>query len=332
MASDTIVSCKEAATATQRSATRRREIERTSRAIRINGERHGRNIDEILDEILDALPDVFGLEAWRLAYGWTRKEACARLDELYELDGLEGPHLNNSELCRWELKQRKPSDERIEYLCRLYRTRPDRLGFGADYSYPAPTPPAALAHGGHAGPDTAGLVGTYPRRADVPADLWWQLFARAGARVDILVYAAIFLHEQHPDFNHLLATKAQSGCKIRIALGDPDSPQVRERGAEERFGHGIETRCRVALLHYRPLIGLPGIEIHLHRTTLYNSLYRVDDEMIVNTHVYGHNAYSAPVLHVRRMPGPCLFDTYADSFDAVWGTSTPATIDQAEAG
>ena len=27
-----------------------------------------------------------------------------------------------------------------------------------------------------------------------------------------------------------------------------------------------------------------------------------------------------------------VFDTYADSFDAVWGTSTPATIDQAEAG
>ena len=166
----------------------------------------------------------------------------------------------------------------------------------------------------------------------MPADLWWQLFARAGASIDILVYAAIFLHEQHPDFNHLLATKAQSGCKIRIAIGDPDSPQVRVRGVEERFGHGIETRCRVALLHYRPLIGLPGIEIHLHRTTLYNSLYRVDDEMIVNTHVYGHNAYSAPVLHVRRMPGPCLFDTYADSFDAVWGTSTPATVDQAEAG
>jgi hypothetical protein len=30
--------------------------------------------------------------------------------------------------------QRRPNDERIEYLCRLYETRPDRLGYGVDYS------------------------------------------------------------------------------------------------------------------------------------------------------------------------------------------------------
>ena len=39
-----------------------------------------------------------------------------------------------------------------------------------------------------------------------------------------------------------------------------------------------------------------------HGTTLYNSIYRVDDEMLVNTHVYGVNAYAAPVLHLRRSP------------------------------
>ena len=33
------------------------------------------------------------------------------------------------------------------------------------------------------------------------------------------------------------------------------------------------------------------MSIHLHDTTLYNSIYRFDDELLVNTHVWGWNAY-----------------------------------------
>jgi hypothetical protein len=74
------------------------------------------------------------LEAWRLAHGWSRTESSARLDALYDADGLVAPRISSAELCRWEHGQRRPSEERIEYLCRLYSARPDRLGFGADYS------------------------------------------------------------------------------------------------------------------------------------------------------------------------------------------------------
>lgn len=108
----------------------------------------------------------------------------------------------------------------------------------------------------------AELVDLYPFRSAVPVSLWWDLLNRAEQEIDVLVYAANFLHEQHPALNDLLIRKAAAGCKIRIALGDPDSEAVRARGAEEHFGHGeehfghgIETRCRVALLHYQPLIG-----------------------------------------------------------------------------
>jgi hypothetical protein len=61
---------------------------------------------------------------------------------------------------------------------------------------------------------------------------------------------------------------------VRILLGDAASPAVRKRGREEAFGHGIETRCRVALMHFKPLLGVDGIEIRHHETTLYNSIYR----------------------------------------------------------
>jgi Domain of unknown function (DUF5919) len=117
---------------------------------------------------------------------------------------------------------------------------------------------------------------------------------------------------------------ADAGCRIRIAIGDPDGACVAARGEEERFGLGITSRCELALMHYRPLIGHPRISIHLHDTTLYSSIYRFDDEALINTHVWGANAFAAPVLHIRRLSSGRLFSAYLQSFEAVWEGSTPA--------
>ncbi|MFJ5607888.1 XRE family transcriptional regulator [Streptomyces sp. NPDC093221] len=168
------------------------------------------------------------------------------------------------------------------------------------------------------------LVALYDQRADVPVSTIVDVLSQAREQIDVLVYAAVFLHEAYPRLNDLLRERAADGCTVRIAVGDADSPNVRQRGREERFGHGIESRCRLALMHYRPLIGTPGIDIRTHGTTLYNSLYRADDQVVVNAHVFGVNAYSAPVWHLRQHADGSLFDTYADSFDAVWATAQPA--------
>ena len=47
--------------------------------------------------------------------------------------------------------------------------------------------------------------------------------------------------------------------------------------------------------------------------------------MLVNAHLYATNAFAAPVLHLHRLAGGQLFANYAQSFDAVWEGSTPAT-------
>ncbi|MFI0422293.1 DUF5919 domain-containing protein [Spongiactinospora sp. 9N601] len=154
-------------------------------------------------------------------------------------------------------------------------------------------------------------------------ELWRTLFERAQERIGILAYAAVFLHETWPDFNELLASKRGEGCRVRILLGDPKSPVIAARGREEKYGHGIETRCRVALMHYLPLADSSGAEIHLHETTLYNSLFIGDDQMIVNAHVFGMNAYGAPLYHLRRVGDGGLFDVYAESFETVWEQSRP---------
>ncbi|MFF6774235.1 helix-turn-helix domain-containing protein [Streptomyces sp. NPDC012637] len=167
------------------------------------------------------------------------------------------------------------------------------------------------------------LVALYGQRADLPVSVFVDLLSQARQRIDVLVYAAVFLHEAYPRLNDLLRERADDGCAVRIAVGDADDPNVQQRGREERFGHGIESRCRLALLHYRPLADVPGIELRTHGTTLYNSLYRADDQMLVNAHVWGVNAYGAPVWHLRRHGDGGMFDTYAGSFDAVWETAHP---------
>src|SRR5919201_1775821 len=112
----------------------RHHLARQATEIRHRSLRDGLAPEAIAEVICQQSPQMFALEAWRLAHGWSRTEVSARLDALYEADGLAPPHISAAELCRWEHGQRRPSDERIEYLCRLYRTRPDRLGFGIDYS------------------------------------------------------------------------------------------------------------------------------------------------------------------------------------------------------
>ncbi|MEV7444682.1 hypothetical protein AB0O22_26745 [Streptomyces sp. NPDC091204] len=74
---------------------------------------------------------------------------------------------------------------------------------------------------------------------------------------------------------------------------------------------------------YRPLYGVAGIEFRMHRSTLHNSLYRSDDEWLVNTQVYCVSARLTPVLHLRRVAGAELASTYQQSFEKVWDEAVP---------
>lgn len=114
---------------------------------------------------------------------------------------------------------------------------------------------------------------------------------------------------------------------MRILLGDPDSPQVAERGTDEGVDEAMAAKIRNVFVLYRSLYGLEGVEFRLHRTVLYNSIYRADSQLLVNTHVYGVTAAHAPVLHLRRVAGGDIVTTYLESFERVWDTATPLPRD-----
>jgi hypothetical protein len=171
------------------------------------------------------------------------------------------------------------------------------------------------------------VVQVYPRRAAVPPDLWQRLLDKAEKQIGILVYGGLFLPEQNPRWVKTLRTKAEAGARVEILLGDPDSPHVAERGADEGIGDAMANKIRNVLTYYEELrprkhpkkVKDSGAAVYFHDTTLYNSIYRFDDEMLVNTHLYGCPAAYAPIMHLRRLAGGDLFDTYVASFNKVLG-------------
>jgi transcriptional regulator with XRE-family HTH domain len=166
------------------------------------------------------------------------------------------------------------------------------------------------------------VVAVYPHRSEVPRDVWGHLFSDAEQEIGVLVYAGLFLSED-AGIQKILKDKAAEGARLRILQGDPDSQVVTDRGDDEGVGDAMAAKIRNALALYRPLRAAGDVEFRFHRTVLYNSIYRADDQVLVNTHLFGVTAAHAPVWHLRKLPGGELASSYIDSFERVWETATP---------
>lgn len=191
--------------------------------------------------------------------------------------------------------------------------------FGVDESYIWPD---ALDRDEVVAASESEIVAVYPHRWAVPRDTWRHLFEQAEREIGILVYAATFLAED-AELKRLLGDKAKSGVRIRVLLGDPDSPTVVGRGQDEGIDEAIAGKVRNAIILFRSLAKTDNVEIRLHGTTLYNSIYRSDDQLLVNTHIYGMMANNAPAFHLRKIPGGDMVSTYLESFERVWESATP---------
>lgn len=60
---------------------------------------------------------------------------------------------------------------------------------------------------------------TYPRRTDVPGDLWTDLLRAARRKVDVLAFAGLFLTAEHSGWLPALVDKADAHVRIRLLLG-----------------------------------------------------------------------------------------------------------------
>lgn len=161
------------------------------------------------------------------------------------------------------------------------------------------------------------LEAIYPHRWSVPREVWTRFFKSAEHEIGILADSALFLAED-TEILHVLANKGRTGVTVRIALSDPDSPHVAERGVEEGIYDAMPAKIRNALVLYSALREVDHVEIRLHQTFLYNSIYRSDDQLLINQHIYGIPDIHSPVAALRRAADGEMTRTYLGAFELIW--------------
>jgi len=167
-------------------------------------------------------------------------------------------------------------------------------------------------------------VMVYASRAHIPVNLWHDLFATASSSIDICVYGGTFLFDVVAGFNQLISNAALRGVTVRFMAGDPGANSVHQRGIEENIGTSLAGRCALTLDRLAPVAGLDGIEIRVHGAPLYASIFRVDDTLVVNHHIYGSPASDNPAIVVRREQSADLWSKYETSFEKIWARARPA--------
>ncbi|GAA1713528.1 DUF5919 domain-containing protein [Kribbella yunnanensis] len=211
---------------------------------------------------------------------------------------------------RWVLKDLVPFPRNRYALA-------SRLGKDESYFWPN-----ALTRDRAAAVSESEIVKVYPRRTDISGEEWRHLLDAGTEEIGILTYDGLFLAEDAAA-QRILRLKAKSGIRIRILLGDPDDVSVAIRAREEGIGDALAAKIRTAIALYGDLTTTDGVEFRQHQTVLYNSIYRADDRLLVNTHIHGLPAAHAPVLYLQKISGGELANHYIESFERIWHDATP---------
>lgn len=239
----------------------------------------------------------------------TRLRSTLRANGYAEADLADELGVDAKTVQRWVTQDRTPHRSTAYKVAKLLDVPPSWLWPGLDDATTAEVRDEVVAF--------------YPHRSDTPKRLWLDLLLSAKKQIDLFANASLFLPEDNPESIEIIRHKAANGIPVRILLGDPDTPAMELRGKEEGLHDALIGRIQMALAYYRPLAEVEGVWFHLHQTALYNSIFRYDEQMLVNQHIYGTYGYIAPILHLRRIQGADLFDTYMRSFEMVWEQSYP---------
>lgn len=176
--------------------------------------------------------------------------------------------------------------------------------------------PSLLESDSHADVVGVELDRVWPTRSAISNQRWHALFNQARDQLDILVYAGGFLLETL-DLADVIRAKASTGTQIRVLIGDPSSDALHVRAQEEQLPW-LPQRCQTTARYLAQVRCTSGVAVRAHGITLYASIFRFDDTMLVNQHTYGAWACLSPVHQVRAVQGGYLYDYYCSAFERVW--------------
>jgi transcriptional regulator with XRE-family HTH domain len=170
---------------------------------------------------------------------------------------------------------------------------------------------------------TSELVGIYTTRRELPPATVAALLDAAERQIDVLAYAALWLWDTVPRFAEQLELKMARGVSVRLCLGDPDSEAVLLRGQEEGVDGSLAVRCRLAIGYAQSIRHVDPQAIRLSDATLYATILRFDDDVLLNTHLWGNPASDSPVFHFRQEQAHGIAASAISSFERVWQAAHP---------
>ena len=176
-------------------------------------------------------------------------------------------------------------------------------------------------------PATSEVVAAYAHRTDIPSSTWNELLVRACRQIDIIGYSFLFLPEQTVNLAKVIAGKCSSGCKVRLAVANPDCRHTRERDKLEGLNGTLPARIRTTLTHLQSVRTISSVQVRYHETHLYSAIYRFDDEMLVTPYLAKAHGFEHPALHLRRLGPYGIFATYAEHFESLWSTTKAISRD-----
>jgi transcriptional regulator with XRE-family HTH domain len=174
-----------------------------------------------------------------------------------------------------------------------------------------------------AGEDRQEILAAFASANDLLAPDWRAMLTSATSQIDLLDYTLLDIVGT-PGVPDLLAGKAADGCQVRILISAENSFFVgvldAERGLADLSPAASETHFEIALArgYLEPLLEQSGIEIREYVANRFNSIVRVDDEMLLTLHLWAVQGSEAPLLHLRRDGEDGLFERFAGHYDALW--------------
>ncbi|MFD8981850.1 XRE family transcriptional regulator [Streptomyces sp. NPDC059564] len=192
--------------------------------------------------------------------------------------------------------------------------------------------PNAIRAAFTSGPDRE-IVQVFPYRSAAPASLWRSLVTKAQRDLVFAGYTNYFLWLEQANLGSALRRKAQSGCRVRFLVGDPNSPVTTDREAEEDVPLTLSTRIAVTLNELEKLRDVSGIEGRFETGHVNLSVFRFDDEMIVTPILARRVGHDSPMLHLRRRQADGMFDRFAAHVEELWsrGRDIKGTSDDGQA-
>lgn len=128
---------------------------------------------------------------------------------------------------------------------------------------------------------------------------WCDIFGRAQRYIDILTISLHFV-TGNDELLQLLQSRARAGVRVRVLASDADGGVIPPPGRASPN----------SLVKFR-----------IHNVTHYNNIYRMDDELLIQSNAYGVPISSLPIFRRAPLTETGLAGMYLDSFEAVWARS-----------